>query len=97
MMWMKHGAMINLKKAGWKKILFNAEQCIQAVYKFQPKNWCPGINITQIILFLYEFTGLQCIKYRAVNEDAVKKEAMINLKKEEVKILLNTEQCDLST
>ncbi len=55
MMWMKNGAMINLKKAGWKKILFNAEQSIQPLYKFQQKNGCHGINIRQIIVFLYMY------------------------------------------
>jgi hypothetical protein len=59
----------------------------------------PRINIQAKHIFcIQEFLAdLQCIRYRAVNEDAVKQAAMINLKKEEVKILLNTEQCDPST
>jgi hypothetical protein len=50
----------------------------------------PGINIKQSILFFYMkfWAGLQCIKYRAVSEDAAKAGRKIPSQ------YISDEQCD---
>jgi hypothetical protein len=66
-----------------KKILHNTEQCNPSTQRF----WQKGLVLLGLILrkayCLYQdfWADLQCIRYRAVNEDAVKQAAMINLQK----------------
>ncbi len=80
---MKHGTMTKVKRHV-EKILHNAEQCNPSTQRF----WQKGLVLLGLILrkayfFIKEFwADLQCIKYKAVNEDAVKQAAMFNLQKE---------------
>jgi hypothetical protein len=64
-----------------EKILHNTEQCNPSTQRF----WQKGLVLLGLILrkayCLYKefWADLQCIRYRAVNEDAVKQGTIINL------------------